>query len=90
MEIDDPVIPVIDNVTALPLRDAQAVRQSLIAQITAPVLMEESLRYLSSAGIRHFIQCGPGATLLGFARKVCRSASFQSFEDVATTPSAGR
>jgi [acyl-carrier-protein] S-malonyltransferase len=88
-EISDPAIPVIDNVTAVPLHDAPAVRQSLIAQITAPVLMEESLRYLTSAGIRRYIQCGPGTTLLGFARKVCRSAWLQSFEDAATTPCAG-
>jgi [acyl-carrier-protein] S-malonyltransferase len=79
----DPVIAVIDNVTAEPITRAAAARQSLITQLTAPVLFEESLRYLADAGVRHFIQCGPGKNLLTFARRVVPKAEFMTFEEAA-------
>jgi [acyl-carrier-protein] S-malonyltransferase len=82
-KFSDPLLPVIDNVTALPLRDAASIKRSLIAQVTSPVLFEESLRYLAGNGAGHFIQCGPGRSLLNFAKKVVPTARFQEFEEVA-------
>lgn len=79
-----PALPVIDNVTARPLSDVTSVRQSLIAQITAPVLFEESLRYMADRGFYHFVQCGPGKSLLGFAKRVNRAAELLTFEEAAT------
>jgi [acyl-carrier-protein] S-malonyltransferase len=78
--ITDPVLPVIDNVTAQPLRDAAAVRRSLVEQITTPVLFEESVRTVADAGTRHFIQCGPGDSLLRFAKRVVPDAACETFE----------
>jgi [acyl-carrier-protein] S-malonyltransferase len=80
--IHDPTLPVIDNVTARPLADIPSVRQSLIDQITAPVLFEESLRYMVDAGRTHFIQCGPGKSLLGFAKRVSTDVELATFEQV--------
>ncbi len=77
----DPRLPVIDNVTARPLSDAAAARRSLIEQITAPVRFEESLRYLMDVGIDRFVQCGPGDSLLAFARRVSRKAKLLTFEE---------
>ncbi len=76
----DPALPVIDNVTALPLADATAVRRSLIAQIMAPVLFEEGLRFLGSSGIEEYVQCGPGTSLLGFAKRTVPGARLETFE----------
>jgi [acyl-carrier-protein] S-malonyltransferase len=79
--IADPVLPVIDNVTAQPFADAASVRRSLIAQLTSPVLFEESLATLRNAGVRHFIQCGPGKNLLSFAKRVVSGANLETFEE---------
>lgn len=79
----DPCLPVIDNVTARPLADAAAARQSLIEQITAPVRFEESLHYLVEAGVDRFVQCGPGDALLAFAKRVNRKANLLTFEEAA-------
>lgn len=87
-EIADPRLPVIDNVTARPLTDAATVRDALIRQLTHPVLFEESLDYLVSMGVDHFIQCGAGKSLLSFAQRVSRTAKTETFE-MATSP-AGR
>ena len=79
-EIFDPKLPVIDNVTARPLPDAASVRESLIQQLTRPVLFEESLDYLVGEGVDHFIQCGAGKSLLSFAQRVSRTAKTETFE----------
>jgi [acyl-carrier-protein] S-malonyltransferase len=75
----DPAIPIIDNVTARPLLNAAAVRQSLIEQITSPVLFEESTQYLFEAGARRFVQCGPGNSLLAFAKRTVRGVELETF-----------
>lgn len=82
--ITQPALPVIDNVTARALGDATAVRLSLVAQLTAPVLFEESVRYLSGNGGNHFIQCGPGRSLLSFSKRIAPEGNFETFEEAAT------
>ena len=84
-EIVDPKLPVIDNVTARPLSDAASVRESLIQQLTRPVLFEESLDYLVNEGVDHFIQCGAGKSLLSFAQRVSGTAKTETFE-MASSP----
>ncbi len=81
--IMDCKLPVIDNVTAQPLSDAAAVRESLVRQLTAPVLFEESLDYMVRGGVDRLIQCGPGKSLLSFAQRVSRSAKTETFEMAA-------
>jgi [acyl-carrier-protein] S-malonyltransferase len=80
----DPTLPVVDNVTALPLTDAAAVRRSLIAQIMAPVLFEEGLRFLGDARVDRFVQCGPGKSLLGFAKRVVSGVELITFEQAVS------
>jgi [acyl-carrier-protein] S-malonyltransferase len=80
----DPALPVVDNVTARPLTDAAAVRRSLIAQIMAPVLFEEGLRFLGDARIDRFVQCGPGKSLLGFAKRTVQGVELVTFEQAAS------
>ncbi len=79
-----PKLPVIDNVSGLPLTDATSVRESLLRQVTCPVLFEESLDYMVRTGVEHFIQCGPGKSLLSFAQRVSRTAKTETFEMAAS------
>ena len=46
-----PKIPVIDNVTAQSLLDAVSVRESILRQLTEPVLFEESVALASVGGV---------------------------------------
>jgi [acyl-carrier-protein] S-malonyltransferase len=54
-----PAFPVVDNVTAAPLRTPEDVRRSLVDQIEAPVLFHESLAFMLSSGAARFLHCGP-------------------------------
>ena len=84
VEIQPPGLPVIDNVSARPLESADAVRHSLLAQVTAPVLFEESLRWLAARDVDRYVQCGPGKQLLGFARRLLPGARGETFDEIAS------
>ena len=79
--VADPRIPVIDNVTAQPLADAAAVRESIVRQLTAPVLFEESVGAAHALGITSFVQCGPGDVLLRCVRRQLPTATCAEFRD---------
>jgi [acyl-carrier-protein] S-malonyltransferase len=82
-EFADPEIPVIDNVTALPLTKAADVKHALIEQLTSPVLFEESLRYLASQQYKRFVECGPGKSLIELAKRVVSDIELLGFDDAA-------
>ena len=79
----DPLVPVVSNVTAAPVRTAAEARATLTRQIVEPVLFEKSLRAILAAGERTFVEYGPGKTLSAFARKVDRDAAVTTFENAA-------
>lgn len=85
----DPRVPVVDNVGARPLTDAGAVRRSLVLQVSAPVLFEESLRYLVERGVSEFVQCGPGHTVLGFVKRILPAAKLSPFDEAAASGTPG-
>lgn len=66
----DARFPVLQNTNPAPTRDAEEIRQRLIAQITAPVRWTETMRLLSSEGPVVLIESGPGAVLSGLAKRV--------------------
>jgi len=79
----DPRVPVVDNVGARPLTDAASVRRSLVLQVSAPVLFEESLRFLIERGADEFVQCGPGRSVLEFVQRIHPGARLLRFEEAA-------
>jgi [acyl-carrier-protein] S-malonyltransferase len=81
--VQAPRIPVVDNVTGRPLRDAEAVRKSLVDQIEAPVLFEDSLRTLADLGVQRVIGCGPGTAGLKFASLTIPDIPRAPFEQTA-------
>lgn len=73
--INPPFIPVIGNVTAQPLLDADAVKQDLQNQLTHRVRWRESIQYLHSQGISDFFEIGTGSVLCGLIKRVDRAAA---------------
>lgn len=77
----NPRTPVVANVDAEPKRDAAAAIAALIAQVSAPVQWEAVVRRLSAAGVRTWVEVGPGTVLAGLIRKIDRRASVVSVGD---------
>ena len=82
VEVRDPRIPVISNVTADVVGGAGEIRGLLAKQLTAPVLWERSMRTAGSRGVSTFLEPGPGKVLAGLMRKIAPEATVRS----AATP----
>jgi [acyl-carrier-protein] S-malonyltransferase len=65
-----PLIPVIGNVTALPLDTAEAVKTELRNQLTSPVQWQRTIEYIVQQGVSTFIEIGPGKVLTGLIRRI--------------------
>lgn len=68
-----PSCPVYQNVDARPEKDAQAIQDKLIQQLTAPVRWTQTMQHLIADGITEFVEVGGnGKTLQGFVKKLDR------------------
>ena len=68
--ISQPHSPVVANVTAKFVVSAAEIRGLLVAQLTSPVLWEDSMRFLLASGIRQFVEVGPGRVLSGLLASI--------------------
>jgi [acyl-carrier-protein] S-malonyltransferase len=84
----DPIVAVIANVHARPVRTASEVREALIGQVSSPVRWEQSVRAMRDAGARAFVEVGPGTTLAGLIKKTVPGATTVSVEDSVTLAAA--
>jgi [acyl-carrier-protein] S-malonyltransferase len=78
-------IPVYTNVTAEPIRDPDSIRKFLRAQITAPVLWEQSMRAMLRDGFNDFTEVGPGKVLQGLLKRLSpdiRTRGIDKWEDL--------
>ncbi len=65
-----PVCPVYQNVNAYPQTDAAAIKENLIAQLTAPVRWTQTVKNMVTDGATEFIELGPGDVLKGLVKKI--------------------
>jgi [acyl-carrier-protein] S-malonyltransferase len=67
---NDLSIPLVANVTATELRTGEQARSSLVRQVTAPVLWEQSVRRLHDLGAHKALEVGPGKVLTGLIKRI--------------------
>ena len=72
LSLRDADVPVVANVTAEPVRDAETIRRLLAEQVTSPVLWEDSVRRMLDLSVDTFAEIGPGSVLTGLIRKIDR------------------
>ena len=75
-------VSVIGNVTAKPLRTAQAVREEILKQLVSPVQWVDSVRYMLDHGVGSFVEIGPKDVLARLTRRIDRAAGATSVGDV--------
>ncbi len=66
--------PVISNARVRASTDPVEIKSALLEQMISPVRWEESVRWILEAGVRDFLEVGPGKTLTGFLRRIDRDA----------------
>lgn len=84
IEIKTPHFPVVANVHARYLENADDIRESLVRQVSHPVLWEASMKRLLADGYDLFIEVGPGRVLTGFMRKIAHEVESHHVEDMET------
>ncbi|MGQ9668408.1 MAG: ACP S-malonyltransferase, partial [Anaerolineae bacterium] len=70
----------ISNVTARPLSDPEEMRADMVQQLISPVRWTESVRFMVEAGVRRFVEIGPGSVLSGLVSRIAPDAEAWSLE----------
>ena len=70
-----PICPVYQNVDALPHTDPVEIKNTLIAQLTAPVKWTQIIQNMVKDGLTEVVELGPGAVLQGLVRKIDSSVA---------------
>jgi [acyl-carrier-protein] S-malonyltransferase len=73
-----PAVPVIANVLAEPVSDADKIRDLLVQQITGRVRWRESVLWMGENGIEEIVEIGAGKVLSGLTRRINRDISGQA------------
>jgi [acyl-carrier-protein] S-malonyltransferase len=68
--IIDPTIPLVGNVTALPLNSATEIKADLRLQLTSRVRWNESIHEMARRGITTFLELGNGSVLTGLLKRI--------------------
>jgi [acyl-carrier-protein] S-malonyltransferase len=77
-------VPVISNVYARPVEDAESGREALVRQVTGSVKWSESMQWFVAKDVSTFIEVGPGKVLCGLMRQIDRSRKCMNVEDEAS------
>jgi len=73
-QFNEPNCPVYQNVNAQGSIDVGAIKENLIAQLTAPVKWTQSVHQMVQDGAELFIESGPGKVLQGLVKKINRES----------------
>lgn len=72
---NNPVCPIYQNATAKPTSNPEAIKNNLIAQLTAPVRWTQTVENMIADGATTFIELGPGKVLQGLVKKINREVA---------------
>jgi [acyl-carrier-protein] S-malonyltransferase len=78
-----PSVPLVANVVACAVSDANQIRDNLVAQVTGTVRWRESVSWMVDNGVGSFIEIGTGKVLTGMARRMAPDASCMATTSVA-------
>lgn len=81
IEFCTPQYPIVNNADAVFLDKPEEIRDSLIRQLSKPLLWEDSVRSMIKNGTGTFIEVGPKKILSGLIKKIDKSVRVLNVED---------
>ena len=69
-KLENPSVPLIANVTAAAVSDANEIRKLLVRQVTGMVRWRESVLAMVNAGVDTLVELGSGKVLTGLAKRI--------------------
>ncbi len=85
---NEPKIPVVHNVHAVPESDAEKIKRIMIEQIYQPVKWVSCVQYFSENGIENVVECGPGKVLCGLNRRINKSLNSYATDSISVLDSS--
>ena len=70
INIQEPKIPIICNVTAEYVKNKEEIKNALIEQVTHPIKWMDIIKKINSEGINYFIEVGPGNVLKKLIKQI--------------------
>lgn len=80
VQISEPAIPYVANVTARYVTSAAEVKPLLEKQVSSSVRWQQSVETMLADGVDRFVEIGPGKTLSGFIKKINRDVTVLNIE----------
>lgn len=74
-DIRSPAVPLVANVLARPITDADEIRDRLVEQVTGTVRWRESVTWLAENGVDTFVEVGTGKVLTGMVKRIAKDAT---------------
>lgn len=75
VEKKNPVVPVVANVRAAPVYDADEIAKLLVTQVTGQVRWRETVEWFGANGVTTLYEIGSGKVLTGLARRIDKNIS---------------
>ncbi|MGB6284345.1 MAG: ACP S-malonyltransferase [Xanthobacteraceae bacterium] len=75
VSVHAPLVPVVVNVPARPIKEPAEIVQNLVEQITATVRWRESVLFMAQSGVSSFFEIGAGRVLTGLIKRIAEGAS---------------
>lgn len=88
IDIERPVIPVINNVHVTIENEVDSIRDSLVKQLSHPVRWVETINKMVAEGTDQIVECGPGKVLTGLNKRINRQMPTLPMFDAATIDKA--
>jgi [acyl-carrier-protein] S-malonyltransferase len=83
-EFSAPKVALAMNATGDLVSDPDNIKELLVAQVSSPVLWEESIRRLEAEGFGSFLEVGPGQVLSGLIKRILPQCRVDHVEDEKT------
>lgn len=82
IELRQPCVPVVTNVTAGPEVNPGVLKAGLVEQVTARVRWRESLAAMATLGVDRFTEVGPGKVLSGLVKRTVSPAGIAALGSI--------
>jgi len=70
VQMNEPSIPVVQNVNAGIAKEPAEIKKNLIKQLSRPVLWLNCVQLIHKTGVNKVVECGPGKVLSGLIRRI--------------------
>ena len=82
VDMKEPSLPVLSNVTGEPHGSGEEIKQQMLKQVDSSVKWLSCIEWFKGQGVTQYVECGPGKVLSGLVRRIDRDAATCSVQGV--------